>query len=56
MEDDDEWEAILNFCKNWTTLGTLQYLSCLIVGQFGVIVSAKIRFNEAITTSNKQYC
>ena len=44
--------AILNFYTNWITLGMLQYLSCLIVGQFGEIVFAKICFDEAVTMSD----
>ena len=46
-------ESILN---NWTTLGMLQFLSCLIVGQFGEIVFAKISFDESTIISDERYC
>ena len=45
-------EAILNLYTNWITLGMLQYLSCLFVGQFGEIVFSKICFNEVVTMSD----
>ena len=42
----------MNPYTNWITLGMLQYLSCLIVGQFGKIVFARISFDEVVAMSD----
>ena len=55
-EDDDEREVILNLYTNWITLGMLQYLSCLIAGQFNELVFGKICFDEVVTMSDKRFC